>query len=300
MATTDKPSPVRLSGALGKKAAAPDSLLLSGSRFPEELLNLWSIAMSEDVQPLADAVRDGDLKYLQRAFVNKPHVLSTETGKALFGLAVSTGRREVVSFLADVLDVNTALNDAGWTALHIAAFSSLRGVAEELLSLGADPSQLTRSGMTPGEVARRYGAGKDVLELLRTYRAFKRPTLPYIVGGGFLEHVESPEEKEHRRVWNDIRAKAEKEQEELRAKQEKSRVMPGNELKWQVIDSRSESPFKPIGDQRDVTSSSWPPRLDNYSPATEDLSTTCGTDSRMSGTGKSIWTASRPGSVLQR
>lgn len=257
MTTTEGPPPLPASGSG------------FGSTFPE------------DAQPLVDAVRAGDVRFLQRAVVDMP-ILMARTGKALFGLAVSTGCREVVSFFASEIGVNAVLNDAGWTALHIAAFGGLIEVAKDLLSHGADTASLTKSGMTPAEVARRYGADREVLDLLRTSRAGPRmPPCPFFLDAGSLDHAVDSTEEEERRAWKSIMEKAWREQEANHLKQERNRVEPGSELTWAVLDSRDDVGSRDFGFRSTVPINQMgSPSLEhgNISSVPEDRSTSCGSE----------------------
>ena len=84
--------------------------------------------------------------------------------------ACKKGNIEAVKqFLADGADVNAKDDDFGWTALHIAAMSTIDEqleIAELLISRGAEVNAKDNSGRTPLHEAARHSSAKEISALL--------------------------------------------------------------------------------------------------------------------------------------
>ena len=75
----------------------------------------------------------------------------------------------VKQHLADGADVNAKDDDFGWTALHIAAMSTIDEqleIAELLISRGAEVNAKDNNGRTPLHEAARHSSAKEISALL--------------------------------------------------------------------------------------------------------------------------------------
>ena len=147
-------------------------LLIAGANMPDQIAEGLNISKIPIVLALVALVGVGLINYVVKLVPTglepKPKEKSTEGVRALFYAIEKNNLVYAQKVLAMNFDPNLH-HDNGYTPLAYAAMRGSLPMIELLLRNGADPTQATKEGDSPVELALRFGHA-EVAELLRDAR----------------------------------------------------------------------------------------------------------------------------------
>ena len=131
------------------------------------LLALLLAAPFLGAEEIHDAVKNGDLAAVQRILAGRPELVKAvnERGYTPLHIAASEGRLEIAAFLLEKGAELEAKNRTGFTPLFLAVLGKRQETVKFLLDKGADPNAQTRFQTTPLFTAAESG-NVEVIRLL--------------------------------------------------------------------------------------------------------------------------------------
>ncbi len=147
-------------------------LLIAGANMPEQIAEGLNVSKIPIVLALVAMVGVGLINYMVKMLPTgleaKPREKSPEGIRAMFYGIEKNNLVYAQKVLSMSFDPNLH-HDNGYTPLAYAAMKGSPQMVELLLRNGADPSQVTKDGDTPVELALRFGHA-DVADLLKRAR----------------------------------------------------------------------------------------------------------------------------------
>ena len=153
-------------------------LLIAGANMPEQIADGLNISKIPIVLALVALVGVGLINYVVKLVPTglepKPKEKSTEGVRAMFYAIEKNNLVYAQKVLAMNFDPNLH-HDNGYTPLAYAAMRGSLPMIELLLRNGADPSQSTKEGDSPVELALRFGHAEVADSLKQARRAASAP-----------------------------------------------------------------------------------------------------------------------------